>query len=297
MSDLTDWDVLLLHYRDDLAYVVIAQMWGLASRNVVAGMIYRERQRRGWTPEDARRYAKNTAPAGAPTLNQDGVGETPLSQEPAAVSTYECPPVLLQAAVFDLEVTDFGTEGYAGYCICCSILPLDSDTVTTLSIAFDERGDDRRLVREVVEALADYDILIGHNVAGFDLNWLHSRWLFHNARGSYVGDWRRWLYFDTYQHAKTSALKTRKGLGNLGDYFALGGEKTSIYKSSWSNVRSPYQHEFDATMQDVVYHCEQDVIMNRQLFDILWHDALARDASPLKISKWGIMQGVRSQAA
>ena len=188
--------------------------------------------------------------------------------------------VLMRGAVFDIECTDFGTEGYAGFLICCCILPLDGDDVQTLQIRYDERGDDRRLVSEIRDALNGYDILIGHNVQSFDLNWLNSRLMFHG-----MGVLNTALVFDTYQVAKSLAIKTRKGLGNLLDYFGLEGEKTAIYRTSWNDVRSPYLGEFNAAMQDIVYHCEQDVMGNRNLFDVLYPYALAMRANPFKLTK------------
>lgn len=229
-----------------------------------------------------------------------------VHHSPATVETAKAPEnrpvasnsgIQLKSAVFDLECTDFGTEGYSGYLICCSILPLDMDNVTTLRIEFDDHSDDRRLVRETIAALSQYDILIGHNVAAFDFNWLHSRWLFHNSRESDVGDWQRWLYVDTYQSAKSSAIKTSKRLGNLGDYFGLKGVKTSIYRTAWNDVRSPYKTDFDRAMGAIVYHCEQDVLLNRGLFDVLWADALSMRTNPLKMTKWGNIPGCKRSGA
>lgn len=196
--------------------------------------------------------------------------------------------VLMQGAVYDLETTDFGTEGYAGYLICCCILPLDCDTMQTLSIRFDEHGDDRRLVREVAAALNEYDILIGHNIQSFDANFLNSRLMFHGYPVLNTS-----LIFDTYQVAKALSIKTRKGLGNLMDYFGLEGTKTTIFRTSWNNVRSPYVDEFNGAMTEILYHCGQDVEGNRRLFDILYPYALSMKTNPFKISKmlsmaWGI---------
>lgn len=225
--------------------------------------------------------------------------QTPTSAQIAPQTAPEeigaMPHVLLKGAVVDIECTDFGTEGYSGYLVAVCVLPLGGESVITYRIEYDEHGDDRRLVREALDALSRYDIIIGHNLAAFDLNWLHSRWLFHDIRGSDVGDWPRWLYADTYQMAKTTAVKTRKGLGNLGDYFGLGGEKTSIYRTAWNNVRSPYRGDFDEAMSDIIYHCQQDVTLNRNLFDALWIDALAQRNNPLKVSKWGYIPGNRQR--
>lgn len=206
----------------------------------------------------------------------------------AVLAHFAAPRMFLNGAIFDIECTDFGTESYSGYLIACCILPLAGTDVQTLSIQFDEHGDDLRLLRETLAALARFDFISGHNTAAFDLNWLHSRWLYHRMRGADAGPWpKRWLTFDTYQAARASALKTRKSLGNLGDYFGLEGEKTTIYRTAWNNVRSPYQHEFDATMHNVLYHCQNDVVMNRGLFDILWAEILSMGKNPVKITKWG----------
>lgn len=188
---------------------------------------------------------------------------------------------MLEAAVFDLETTDFGTEGYEGHLLMCSILPLREDTPTTLSIKYEDRGDDSRLLVQVFEALWKYDVLIVQNGAAFDLNWL-------NSRRSYYGmpHLRTWLYFDTYQTAKSLGLATRKSLGNLGDYYGLDGEKTAVQKTSWSKVRSPYKEEFDAALESIIYHCEEDVKLTRNLWDVLFTEALVLSNNQFKKTKW-----------
>jgi hypothetical protein len=223
-------------------------------------------------------------------LEEDEPEPLPAPETPPAPQA-TLPHVGMRAAVFDLECTDFGTDGYAGLLVCCSVLPLDTGEVYTLKLRFDEHTDDRRLVREVVNNLAQYDILIGHNVAAFDFNWLYSRWLYHNVRGSDVGDWHRWLYFDTYQSVKVAALKTRKSLGNLGAYFGLAGVKTVVYKAEWNQIRSPYEDEWREAMDSIVYHCEQDVALNRRLFDAIWGSAKSRNACPIKQTKWAYTPG------
>ena len=93
-------------------------------------------------------------------------------------------------------------------------------------------------------------------------------------------------YFDTYQVAKSLGIKTRKGLGNLLDYFGIEGVKTSIYRTSWMKVLSPHRGEFEEGYTDIQYHCEQDVIGNRNLFDVMYPYALANGrANPFKLSK------------
>lgn len=188
---------------------------------------------------------------------------------------------LLDAAVFDLETTDFGTEGYEGHLLVCSILPLREEKPITLRINFEDSGDDRQLLISAFEELWKYDVLIGQNSTAFDLNWL-------NSRRSYYGMpyLRTWLIFDTYQTAKSLGLATRKSLGNLGDYYGLDGEKTAVQKTSWSKVRSPYKAEFDQSMQSIIYHCEEDVKLTRNLWDVLFTEALVLSNNQFKKTKW-----------
>lgn len=187
----------------------------------------------------------------------------------------------LDAVVFDIETTDFGTEGYIGKLLCCSFLPVNNGHKPhTLVIRYNEQND-RRLIREVAEELARYRYHIGHNIASFDYNWLNSRLMFHGLPTLDTA-----IYFDTYQVAKSLAIKTSKGLGNLVDYFGLPEVKTAIYRASWSKSLSPYEGEFEETLGQITYHCSEDVKANRQLFNVLHHYALnnGRD-NPWKVTK------------
>lgn len=185
------------------------------------------------------------------------------------------------AVVFDIEVTDFKTEGYVGHFLCCSFLPLDTDKVKTIQIKFDDHGDDREALKLVAKELAKYSYHIGHNIATFDYNWLNSRMMFHGMDTLNTA-----LYFDTYQVARSLGIATRKGLGNLLDYFGLEGEKTAIYRTSWSGTFSPHKEEFKRTMDNIVYHCEQDVIGNRNLYNVLHYYAKRNGRiNPWKVTK------------
>lgn len=188
----------------------------------------------------------------------------------------EYEPVTFKAAVFDIETTDFSAGGINDHLVCVSILPVDSEVVTTYRMMFEDNRDDRSLLVDAMKALEEFDILIGHNIAAFDINWLNSRILYHNLPQPE----KRWMYYDTYQAARRQAIKAnRKSLGFLADFFRLPGEKTAVLPVSWSMVDSPNKDEFEHAMDDIVYHCEQDVFLNRNLFFALW----PRDKSNLNL--------------
>jgi uncharacterized protein YprB with RNaseH-like and TPR domain len=185
------------------------------------------------------------------------------------------------AVVFDIETTDFKTDGLIGKLVCCSFLPLHTNEVETLQLEFDDK-DDKRLLQLVAKKLSEYRFHIGHNIIMFDYGWLNSRLMYYNLPPLDGA-----LYFDTFQVSKALNLKTSKGLGNLVDYFGLPGEKTTIYRTSWSKVFSKDQEEFEEAMDNIVYHCEQDVISNRNLYNMLFGYALQNGReNPWKVAKF-----------
>jgi len=191
-------------------------------------------------------------------------------------------PVTLKSAVFDIEVMDFKSGGLLNHMICTSVLPLDSDEITTIKLEFSDEGNDVRVLEETINELCKYDILIGHNIIAFDFNWINSRLMYHDMPQMP----KRWLYYDTYFAAKRMAIKSaRKSLGFLGDYFKLDGEKTAVMPVAWQRVASRNEKEFNLGMREIVYHCEQDVVLNRNLFYALWPRDRAANNLPFT-KKW-----------
>lgn len=192
------------------------------------------------------------------------------------------PDELNETVVFDIETTDFGTDGYLGRLVCCSFLPLGSNEVETLAIRFEDGGNDKELLIEVAKKLAQYRFHIGHNIATFDYGWLNARLMYHGLEPLDGA-----VYFDTFQVAKSLAIKTSKSLGNLIDYFGLEGIKTTIYRTSWSKVLSPDRDEFEDGLADIVYHCEHDVKANRNLYyPMHWYGIKNGRTNPWKITKF-----------
>jgi DNA polymerase III epsilon subunit-like protein len=194
-------------------------------------------------------------------------------------------PLRMEAAVFDIETLDFETCGYEGSLLVTCILDMHADEPEIYAIRFEDHGDDRALLTEVIDALGQYQFLIGHNIASFDFNWLMSRLMYHGMDTPHA-----WEYFDTYQVAKTLAIKSgRKSLAFLGDFFRIDSsvnEKTAIYPTSWSMARSPNETEFGTMIANCVDHCVKDVKRNRDLFWAMYPYAMRTGSQPWKITKW-----------
>ena len=203
------------------------------------------------------------------------------ASEPPSPSESQFPRVFLKAAVFDLECMDLNAVGYQGYVVCGCILPLDSDEIETYTIAYEDHGDDKRLIAEFLGGLSDYDVIIGHNIAAFDVNYLHTRAMTHSIIWP-----RTWLQFDTFQVAKTLAIRSYKGLASLCDTFGIPFVKTRVYPRAWHRVREYDRDAFNAAMDEISWHCQQDVQSNRALFDALFPSAMMLGANPFKLSKF-----------
>lgn len=188
----------------------------------------------------------------------------------------DVPVVRLRSVVFDIETTNFNAESIADILVCASFLPLDEDEIKTIAITYKEvhsEDVDKDVLIRVMDYLSQFDIVIGHNIARFDLNWLTTRMMYHGIPFP-----RSVFYYDTYSASRRIGLRSWKNLGTLGAFFDLDGEKTRIFRPDWMNVlhKSPLKHK--NTLANIVYHCEQDVLMNRRLFDILWaHDHKIRN--------------------
>jgi hypothetical protein len=184
------------------------------------------------------------------------------------------PPILVpvvnnRTAIMDIEVLSpaFNRMGrYSHFLLCVSFLPLDTGEVYTLNLQWEDQRDDRRLLHEVLNELTNYEFIVGHNVKAYDINWLLTRSMFYG--------WdipKRLFYYCTYAGSKRVPILTGKSLGNLMDFFRIDeAEKTKIMPMHWDMIRSPHRGDFDQAMTDVVYHCENDVVGNRRLYDIVY---------------------------
>lgn len=184
-------------------------------------------------------------------------------------------PWVPKAAVFDIEATSLTADGYDGQLICGCILPMTEnpdEPVQVYARSFED-ADDLPVLTRMLEALSQYNIIVGHYIRGFDINFIVTRMMYHGIeRGARM----KWLEFDTYHASRALAIKTSsKGLAPLCDFFGIDVVKTAVQRTSWSMVRSRDEGEFEEAMDDIVYHCVEDVKANRQLADHLIPLALA----------------------
>lgn len=204
----------------------------------------------------------------------------PIKEKKQLLARVTPPQVQFDAAVYDIEVSSFTTEGYDGFMACACFLDVRTGELFTVQQEFGEGANDTRLLNEVFELMGQYRILIGHNIAAFDYPWLLSRSIFHRGAPPPFHH-----YIDTYQLIKALPLKTRKSLGNLIDFLRIEGEKTAINLTSWSGMRSQDKDEYEESMQDILFHCQADVLSNQKVFDAIYPYVISQRRSTGSIIK------------
>ena len=191
----------------------------------------------------------------------------------------------MQSAVFDIETTDLAGVG-AGVLLCTCVRPLKTQKTRTLrldSYKFEAdkqfgifEREEKCLVEETLEELEKYDLLIGHNIEGFDLGFLRTRAAVHGVPFRLEP-----IVYDTMKGFRRSKFRTRlNGFGKptaslamIADFLGIYQEKTSIYPVEWWSSLWGNELKRIEAMNNIVNHCQKDVRMNHGIYElILPHD-------------------------
>ena len=166
----------------------------------------------------------------------------------------------MKVVFWDLETTDL--KALMGRILCSSFVTLDGEAYT---FRLDEKPwkgrskiDDSRLVVAVRDELEKYDLIVVHNGRLFDIPMLNARLAKANERPL-----RTHFVLDTRWYLNSASMRIGSAkLENAQKFFGLGEEKTPI---TWENWQLAATHD-KAAMDEVVYHCEQDVKVLKQLY-------------------------------
>lgn len=176
-------------------------------------------------------------------------------------------------ATFDIETTSLDAVG-AGVILCAVVKPLgEKPKIFRYDDMHLSPGNDKFLVRSLVNELCKYDLLIGHNARRFDWNFIRTRALIHNIQIP-----KRPFLYDTMEAFKRLAYLTvpnRIGkptarLDHVTDMFGVKQRKTSIYprehwRTVWGNKKERRQ-----AMNELVDHCVSDTQMNEDIYGRLF---------------------------
>lgn len=120
---------------------------------------------------------------------------------------------------------------------------------------------DKRLVKECIEDLRRFKVIVTYNGTLFDLPYMRSKALHYGLEFPSYGDL---FHFDLYYTVKSKLNLSRKSLANVCDYLGIKG-KTDIDKESWRRAK----YGDPEALKEVVRHNIPDVIILEQLHNRL----------------------------
>ena len=175
----------------------------------------------------------------------------------------------MKGTVLDLETTALDAVG-GGMIVCGVIKPLLSEPIVyRYDRLGDKPGHEYRTVKNLVEALSEFQLVIGHNIDGFDWGMLKSRALLLGVPLP-----KPILSYDTmkafgrtgYRTVLNYKGKPTKSLAHIADFFGIEQMKTGIYpREHWKAVWEAGALRRKA-MDNIVEHCVADVIMTEEIY-------------------------------
>jgi uncharacterized protein YprB with RNaseH-like and TPR domain len=170
-------------------------------------------------------------------------------------------------AMFDIEATHLKPN--VGRTICVSIKPINEEpyTLHCLEKRFKKPDvyDDGALAIATLEELEQYDIIVGWNSKAFDYKFLNSRAVRVGGRVKVA------QYHVDGMWSWRSKMSAWSGLNNA-QRFALPGndtEKTSIEWDKWMQVLGWDPKLSRAALDEIIDHCEKDVIVLEDVYKML----------------------------
>ena len=173
----------------------------------------------------------------------------------------------MRVTFFDLETTDL--KGLMGRILCASFTDWDYEEGEVETFRLDEKPwkgrskiDDSKLAVAIRDRLEEANMIVAHNGRMFDIPFLNARLAKAGERPlntQFVMDPRWYLNSGSMRIGSAKLINAQK-------FFELtdttGGGKTEI---TWENWQLAATHD-KAAMDEVVYHCEQDVKVLKQLY-------------------------------
>jgi DNA polymerase III epsilon subunit-like protein len=160
----------------------------------------------------------------------------------------------IRSCVFDLETTNLSAD--FGVILCGVVKPSDKPCKVFRADKLNKhwatrRSDDSQVILEIVKELAKYDIWIAHNGNRFDLPFLRTRLLRHNA-----GPLPSTKLVDPVLLARNKLRMNYNSLDSLASHLRCNS-KTEVDPGMWLTAALDGDRK---AMNYIVHHCVQDCI-------------------------------------
>ena len=121
---------------------------------------------------------------------------------------------------------------------------------------------DKRLIKECVDELGKYAVVITYFGTGFDLPWIRSKALHYGLDFPPYGSLR---HIDLFYIVRSRLKLNRGSLDNACNYLGIKG-KTRIEWENWLLAMTQANKE---AVADILDHNKKDLIITEKLFDVL----------------------------
>lgn len=174
--------------------------------------------------------------------------------------------ISIRVTFFDLESTALTANW--GRILCASFTEFGSDEVKTYRkdvkpYSGRNKVDDGKLAVAIRNELERSDIIVGWNSILFDVPLLNARLGVANERPVRLGEKFGVRHLDLMYYAGGQSMRIGgRKLDTVAKFFEVDNEKTSLDGETWQLAAAGDVDSMDA----VVEHCEQDVIVLKQVF-------------------------------
>lgn len=171
----------------------------------------------------------------------------------------------MRVLFFDIESTSLSANW--GRVLCTSFAGLEGSTWTLRRDEKPFRGktkvDDAKLVKAIRDEIEDSDIIVGWNSILFDVPLLNARLAVAGERPIRVGAKHGTMHIDLMWYAGGSSMRIGgRKLATVSKFFGVEHSKTELDGDTWQLAAAG---DYEA-MDDVATHCEQDILVLRDLW-------------------------------
>jgi len=125
---------------------------------------------------------------------------------------------------------------------------------------WDDKKDDKAMLKEFIEVANKADELVGHNGDRFDLPWIKTRCIFHN-----ISTFPKYKSIDTLQWTRKHFYFNSNRLDYLGEYLGIGGKIKTEF-DLWKDVVLKNDRK---ALKRMVNYCKRDVEMLQEVYERL----------------------------
>lgn len=171
--------------------------------------------------------------------------------------------------MWDIEATDLGAN--FGRLLCCSFVDLGSDKVETYRRdrrpwKSREPADDRKLAVAIRDRLEQADIVVGWNSILYDQPFVNARLTAYGERPLRLTKENGTVHLDLMYYAGGQSMRLPgRRLDTVAKFLHADNEKTPLTPEVWAKAAEGDKH----ALADVVEHCENDVLVLRDVFPYL----------------------------